>query len=448
MTKSPVRSAFLFLSMTACAMVLSACGSDKWFGEPEKPPLAGERKSALTYDRTLRPETDGSFTSFSAPDSIANTAWTQAGGNPSHVMGNLTLSNGALKKIWTADIGQGSRDRLPLTAQPVVAGQSIFTLDTDATLSSFDISNGKKRWSVDVRDELEEDPVISGGLAIDNGFVFVTAGYDEVLSVNATDGAIKWRSKIISPSRAAPTVMDGRVYVTTLNNSLVALNADNGSVIWEFSGIDSQTGLIGAASPAIVSDLVIPAFSSGEVYALRTANGSVAWSDNLSGALRLGGLNTLSDIRGLPVVDDNIVYAISFAGKMAAIDLLTGSRVWQKDISGSKTPWVSGNRVFVISTEGQIISLDKDKGTVIWVSQLARFKNKTERTGPIFWAGPIMGGGRLLAFSSDGRIAEIDPEKGTLIRESKNGQDVRISPVIAGETLYILSESGNLIAYR
>lgn len=434
--------------MTVCAVALSACGGDKWFGEPEKPPLAGERKSALTYDRTLRPEVDATSTSFIAPEMMANPSWPQAGGNPSHVLGNLSLSQGPLKKIWSADIGQGSRDRLPLTAQPVVAGQSIFTLDTDAKLSSFDITNGKKRWSIDVRDEQEDDAVISGGIAVDGGFVFVTAGYDEVLSVNATDGTIKWRSRIISPSRAAPTVMDGRVYVSTLNNSLVALNATDGSVIWEFSGIDAQTGLIGAASPAVVSDLVIPAFSSGEVYALRQANGSVAWSDNLSGALRLGGLNTLSDIRGLPVVHDNVVYAISFAGKMAAIDLLTGARVWQKDISGSKTPWVSGNRVFVISTEGQIISLDKDKGTVIWVSQLARFKNKTERTGPIFWSGPIMGGGRLLAFSSDGRIAEIDPDKGTLIRESKNGQDMRISPVIAGETLYILTESGTLIAYR
>lgn len=59
-----------------------------------------------------------------------------------------------------------------------------------------------------------------------------------------------------------------------------------------------------------------------------------------------------------------------------------------------------------------------------------------------------MAGNRLLAFSSDGRIAEISPEAGTLIRESRNGEDMRISPIIVGETLYILSEDGDLIAYR
>ena len=194
--------------------------------------------------------------------------------------------------------------------------------------------------------------------------------------------------------------------------------------------------------------MVVPAFSSGEIYAIRSGNGSVAWSDNLASSVRLGGMTALSDIRGLPIIDDNVVYAISFGGKVAAIDLMTGARVWQRDISGSKTPWIAGNRLYLISSEGQIVSLDKDKGTVIWVSQLARFKDKVERTGQIFWSGPLMAGGRLLAFSTDGRVAEIDPEKGTLIREWGSGENIKISPIVAGGTLYILSEDGDLIAYR
>lgn len=448
MTQKSMKMIAMALVASTCLLALSACGNGKWFGEPEKPPLPGERKSALTYDKSLRPDSDAQGTSFALPSSESKQEWAQAGANPSHVIENLSFSQAAPKKIWSADIGEGTRDRLPLTAQPIVIGKSIFALDTDSVLSSFDTDNGKKRWSVDVRDEAEDDPVISGGISADNGFIYATAGYDEVVCVDAIKGEIKWRGKIPSPSRAAPTIHDGRVYVTTRNNTLVALNAENGQTLWEFSGIESQTGLVGAASPAAQGDLVIPAFSSGEVYALRTVNGSVAWSDNLSSSLRLGGLNTLSDIRGLPVIHEGKVYAVSFAGKMAAIDLLTGSRVWQKEISGSKTPLISGNRIFVISSDGQIIAMDKDKGSVIWVSQLARYQNKAERTGAIFWTGPLMAGNRLLAFSSDGRIAEISPEAGTLIRESRNGEDMRISPIIVGETMYILSEDGDLIAYR
>ena len=436
------------LSLLLVTAALSGCG-DNWFGKAEKPPLPGERIAVLDYERDLRPDSGKTAPGFSGVEAWKNDTWPQAGGYPSHAMQNLSLKSGALQKVWSADIGEGSRKRLPLTAQPVVLGKTIFVLDTDSTLSAFDTDNGNRRWSVDVRDPEEQDPAIGGGIgAGDGGLIYVTAGYDELVCVDGAKGAIKWRAKLPSPSRAAPTIINGRVYVTTLSSSILALNAADGKVEWEYSGIAATTGLIGAASPAATADLVVPVFSSGEIYALRAANGSVAWSDNLASTLQLGGLTTLSDIRGLPVIDGNVVYAISFGGKIAAIDLSAGTRIWQKEISGAKTPWVAGNRIFVISSDSQIVALDKENGAVAWVSQLARFKDAADKTGPLIWNGPIMGGGRLFAFSSDGRIAEIDPDKGTLIRETDNGEDMRIAPLISGSTLYVLSEDGDLIAYR
>jgi len=59
-----------------------------------------------------------------------------------------------------------------------------------------------------------------------------------------------------------------------------------------------------------------------------------------------------------------------------------------------------------------------------------------------------MGGDRLILASSDGRMLEVSPEDGTIIRETKIGDPIMIPPLIAGETLYMLSESGRLLAYR
>ena len=437
----------LLLSALLLGTGLTAC-SDGWWGDKdEKPPLKGERISVLDYEKDLRPEEGVAAAPFSATNPQGNDAWPQAGGYPSHAMGNLDLGT-SLERAWSSSIGEGSRSRLPLTTQPIVMGESIFTLDTDSELSAFATDSGQKRWSVSVRDPDEEDPVISGGIAGDAGVVYVTAGYDELVAVDAAKGEIKWRAPLTSPSRAAPTVVGDRVFVTTLSNSVLAINTSDGKVDWEFSGLGQSTGLIGAASPAATNDLVIPAFSSGEIYALRAGNGSVAWSDSLANTTRLGGMTGLSDIRGLPVIDNGIVYAISFGGKMAAIDINTGSRIWTKDITGAKTPWVIGNRIFLVSSDSQIVALDKTKGTVLWVSQLAKFKDKEDKTGPIIWSGPIFAGNRLILFSSDGRIAEVNPENGTLLREWGSGDDVRISPIVAGKTLYILGEDGDLTAYR
>lgn len=436
------------LPVLIATAALTAC-SDGWFGDGEpKAPLPGERISVLDFERELRPEEGAKIAPFSAPEASANPAWTQAGGSPTHNNGHMALSSGELKRLWSTSIGSGTRSRLPLTTQPVIAGQSIFTLDTDSKLSSFSTEDGKRRWVQDVRPDGERDPVIGGGIAVDGGVLYVTSGYNELLAMDAQTGAVKWRVPLPTASRAAPSISHGRVYVTTLNNTLFAVNAADGTVEWEFAGLGQNTGLIGAASPAIVDDLVLPAFSSGELYALRSANGSVTWSDNLANSLRLGGLSGLSDIRALPVVDDNIVYAISFGGKMAAIDLLTGARVWQRDISSAKTPAVVGNRIFLISNQEQVVALNKADGSVVWVSQLARFKNAEKRTGPIFWTGPIMAGNRLIVFSTDGRVAEINPEQGTLARQWSSGRDVKIAPIVVNGTLYILGEDGNLSAYR
>ena len=119
--------------------------------------------------------------------------------------------------------------------------------------------------------------------------------------------------------------------------------------MWEHDTISEGAGLLGAASPAVDMDIVVPALSSGDILALRIENGALAWSDNLARSTRLGGLIGLSDIRALPILDQNMVIAISYGGKMAAIDKRTGNRLWQKNISGVETPWVAGDIVYVPS---------------------------------------------------------------------------------------------------
>lgn len=431
------------------ALMLGACSTGWFSDDPEAPPLPGERVSILELQKQLQPESESRvIENYSAPSAWSNEYWPQAGGYPNHSMQNLAFTDAAPQRVWSTDIGEGSKS-LPLTAQPVVVGGKIFALDTKSQLSAYNVKNGDRLWSVNVRKASESsDPVITGGIAFSGGVLYVTSGYDELIAVNPEDGKVYWRGKLNAPSRAAPTILDGRVFVTTLSNSVMAFNAKDGTMLWQYEGVPGQAGLLGAASPAAAGNIVVPGFSSGEVMALRVENGSVAWSDNLGGMLRLGGLSGLSDIRGFPVMDKGLVIAISYGGKMAALDERTGERVWQRDIGGSETPWVSGSHIFVITANSEIVALDRETGAIAWVSQLARYKDSKAKTGHISWTGPIMAGGRLLAFSADGRAAEVNPADGKLIRAWQTERPVRIPPIVAGGTLYVLAEDGSLMAYR
>lgn len=428
------------------ALALSAC-SDTWFGDPEKPPLPGERVSILEMQNQLMPE-GKTEAPFALPEVWDNDFWPQAGGYPNHAMQNLALNSGELKLAWKTDIGEGGSTRMPLTARPVVADGRIFALDTDNRLSAYSIKDGAQQWKMDARKPGEKEPVIAGGIAFSGGVLYVSAGFDEIIAVNPATGDVYWRAKIDSPSRAAPTIEGGRVFVVTQTNTLSALDAKTGAALWDYSGMEGSASLVSGASPAAEAGLVVPAFTSGEIYALRVENGSLAWSDNLASMLRLGGLGGISDISGYPVIDKGLVFAISYAGRMVAIDAQTGTRIWTRELGGAETPWVAGNSIFTITTQGELVAMARETGAVRWVTQMKRYEDPETRKHVIIWKGPVLAGGRLIVGGTGGRMAEIDPATGKLTAQWSVGKNLTIPPIVAGQTLYLLADDGTLLAYR
>lgn len=411
--------------------------------------MDGERISVLELQKTIEPD-DASYEvdGLSIPAPWRNQFWPQVGGYPNHSMQNLALNKGELKEAWSISIGEGSTSELPLTASPIIVNNRVFTLDTDFNLSAFNTSNGEKIWKTDVKDKEEDDSVISGGIAYGGGILYVTNGYNEVLAINPKDGEILWRKSLPAPARAAPTVIEERLFVTTLDNKLIVMNAFDGTSLWDYDGIEESAGLVGAASPAANHQIVIPAFSSGELTALHVENGAITWSDNLSNLRRFGGLSSLSDINALPVIDQGIVFAISFSGKLVAIDERTGNRIWQREIGGSNTPWLAGSHLFVLSTENQLVALGRKNGKIRWITRLPRYRDKDTKDNALIWHGPILAGGRLILAGTDGIILEVEPEKGKVIREWNTGETIALPPIVADGTLYLLNKDGALTAYR
>jgi len=436
----------IYLTAILSCFMLSACSSN----DDEKPRLEGERISILDLERDIT-SSSKSETEINIPQAVTNNNWPQAGGNPQHLLENLTLGadkDQAIEKIWTADIGRGGTKSIPLNAHPIVANGRVFTLDTNNRLTAFHDQTGKTLWVQNIQNPKEKDSVIAGGLAYDSDVLYVTSGYNEILAINPEDGSIYWRTALKAGSRAAPTIMNGRVFVNKLNNEIVALNAQTGETLWNYEGTAETTALLGAAAPAADEQIVIAAFSTGDLIALRVENGSNVWEDNLGNRLRLGGMGGLSDIRGLPVIAGQRVIAASFGGKIAAFDKNNGTRLWQQNIGSSDTPWVSGNMVYVLTPDYNLMGMDIATGDVVWQSKLDLYANLKKRKNPLTWTGPIMANGHLIVMSIDGRFVEFDPKTGAKIRELRTGQDVSLSPIIAGGTLFILNEDGRLSAYR
>lgn len=428
----------------ALALGLTACSSSK-----DKPPLTGERISVLQLQQALEPDSDAADSEFMMPELWGNEFWPQVGGYPDHAMRHVALSDGELDEIWDADIGSGSDKRSRLNAQPVVVDNRIYTMDVDGDVAAFDVKTGKRLWQVNIQPDDEENAALTGGLGFGDGLLYVTDSYGYVLALKPDTGDKVWQYNTVVPARAAPTIADGRVFVVTLDNALFAFDAQKGAVLWRQDGVSEAIGMLGTPSPAASGSVLVVAFSSGEVHGIRVENGQTVWTDNLSNVRGgYGGLSDISDISGAPVIEDNITYAASTGGRIVAVDTRTGARKWQREMGIVSMPWVAGNFLFVITTHNELVALTKDAGRIRWVVQLPSFEDEEDKEDPILWTRPVLAGGRLIIAGTNEKVMEINPADGKVNRIWDAGVPVRIPPVVADSTLFVLGENGLLKAYK
>ncbi|MBT3372213.1 MAG: PQQ-binding-like beta-propeller repeat protein [Rhodospirillaceae bacterium] len=435
------------LLLTAATLLLSACETPDWFGGTEKPPLPGERISILQLDKALEPDAAIADLDVRLPRPWRNPDWPQAAGFANHAMHHLEIGED-LARAWKISIGEGSGSESKLLSRPVVVGDRLVAMDAEAGVSAFRVADGKRFWHRELTPENEDEGVIGGGVSIDNGTVYVSTGYGFVHALSLDDGKEIWQRRIGTPIRGAPTAIGGRVFVITYDNQLHALSSADGHTLWSHGGIPEDAGLIGAPSVAVGGGLVVVPYSSGELFALRLENGRMVWGDQLIRTRRLAPLSTMSEIRGSPVIDRDLVLAVSFSGRVAAIDLRSGRRLWDRDIAGMETPWVAGDFIFLVTTQAEVVCLARKSGRIRWVAQLPRYEDEEDKQDPIHWSGPVLASDRLVLVSSEGYAVAVSPYSGKLLGRLELPKGALIPPVVADGSIYVLSDNGDLIALR
>jgi outer membrane protein assembly factor BamB len=423
-------------------LALGGCSWFDWLTDDASPPIHGNREPVLSPVRGLQID---SASNVNLPAVETNPEWAQPHRDPSHIGGNLA---GGLTKAWSAEIGEAGTYRTRLTAEPVVAGGRVFTMDSDGEVAAWDLGSGKQVWTQPTKPDESRSGNIGGGIAVDGGRVYAATGRAEIVVMDAGSGAIKFRKPLPAPARSAPTVVDKMLFLCTVDQKLLGLNAESGAILWTYQATKADAGILASASPAFGSGLIVAGFESGDLAAVRADTGNLAWSDNLGSLKGSTSLLEFATVRGAPVIEDGIVYAIGFGGLMAALDLRTGRRVWERDIAGGNTPWLAGDTLFVITAEQRTAAVAKEDGSVHWVTDLPRFENPKKTKGLITWAGPVLVGGKLVAVSNNAHMAVLDPIDGKLVSNTEMDAPATLAPVVAQGTMFVLTDDATLTAYK
>ncbi|WP_438826270.1 outer membrane protein assembly factor BamB family protein [Ruegeria atlantica] len=410
--------------------------------------LPGPREDIRPAADTETVETRGSKP-ISLPGQKANASWPQSAGTAAFRTTNAQL-RAAPQRIWSTSIGQGDSRRQRITAEPVVAGGLIYTLDAGATVSAVS-PQGQVVWDTDLIPPNDGDSdATGGGMAYDNGVLYVSSGFGRLTALDAKTGAVRWQKKLNATGSGAPLVSNGLLYLVAGDETGWAVNTKDGRIAWQIQGTPSVGNVLGAPAPVIASDFSVFAFGSGDIAATFRRGGIRRWNASVAGGRRGRAAAQIVDVTGGPMAVGDTIYIGNHSGRTVAFDANSGDRIWTADEGAVDTVWAAGNSIFLISDRSQLVRLDAATGVIVWAQDLPGFvKDKPNRRGPIYaHYGPIMAGGRIVVTSNDGYIRFFNPVDGTLVNRVEVPGGATTAPVVAGQTLYVVSTKGDLHAFR
>ena len=413
--------------------------------------LPGKREPILK----LEPSATKGAGTLSAPKAFAmprqknNVAWPQGHASPSTQVVHAALS-AAPKPLWTLSVGTGDRARNRITADPIVAEGIVFTLDSLSVLTATSTA-GSRLWSRDLTPSFERaGDADGGGIAYGDGVVFVSTGYGVLHALDPKSGSALWKQELKGSGNGRPSYFDGVVYLVSQDSVAWAIEAATGRIRWQLDHLSDVNNMSGSTGPAISEKLVVFGFGAGDLQAAFRGGGLTLWNATLAGGRSGRAVATIDDIATSPVISGSTVFAANSSGRIAAMHLDSGARLWTAPYGARSPLWPAGGSLFFVNDLGQLMRLDATDGSKVWSVDLPGFVSLRQRKSKdvVPHHGPVLAGGRLLLASGDGLLRQFAPETGAERSAIRLGSGATANPIVADGILYVLCKDGKLRAYR
>ena len=425
------------IALAVVLVTLAGCGERETLLTGKRVDLRGEDPVSVDVSRPI-----------SLPAAEARSEWTHLASGPAHDLFHAALRPEP-RLAFSAPIGQGDSRRFRITADPVVSGGRIFTVDSRARVMAHSTA-GQPLWATDLTRPTDPGGASGAGLAVRGERLFVSTGYGDLVALDVRTGRRLWTQELGAAAAGAPTVVGDLVYVVARDATAWAVDAETGRVEWTVLGTPSTSGVVGGAAPAVAGDMAVLPFASRELVGVLRQGGTRLWSATVAGT-RLGKVYaSFGDISGDPVIDNGVVYAGSPSGRINAFELASGEELWSAPEGAMSPVLVTGGSVFAVTDQAELVRLDADTGERIWGTALPYFKRASVRKRTAVYAhhGPILAGGRLWVASSEGMLRAFSPTNGGLVAQVELPGGASTNPIVAGQTLYVVSADGQLLAFR
>jgi outer membrane assembly lipoprotein YfgL len=277
---------------------------------------------------------------------------------------------------------------------------------------------------------------LAAGVGSDGTTAAVVTRGNDVVAFDT--GREIWRQKLIAQTYTAPFVAGGRIFVLSADRSVTAFDGASGRKLWTQQRpgdalVLRQPGVMLAVGDTLVVGL------SGRMVGLNPANGTVRWDVPIASPRGTNDVERLVDLVGPVSRAGNIVCARAFQSNIGCVDAARGTLVWTKPSVGFEG--VTGDDTFVFGPEGdgKVQAWRRADGERTWVTEKLRYRHLT---------APLSLGRSVIVGDNSGNVHFLSREDGSpLARVTTDGSAIAATPVMANDTLVVVTHNGNVFGY-
>jgi outer membrane protein assembly factor BamB len=334
-----------------------------------------------------------------------------------------------LVENWSIPVGKSKNSSPLLKLKPVVKGNTIYTATSSGTIEALDKSSGNVVWSKQLKDD-----VISGPSVAD-GYLAVGTNSSSVIVLKQEDGDELWQAKISGDSLSKPVISKGKLIVKTVNGNLYGFNVKTGEKLWVVDHGSPSLILKASASPIIMDKLALVGFSDGKLDAVDVQTGTLVWQRSIAYPSGSSDVERLVDIDADPIVRGDTIYLASYQGYVGALSMSDGQFKWHKPASTYRNLAIDSETLYMTDSDDVVWAIDRQSGQIKWKQEAFKARSLTE---------PVIMGGNLFLGDKTGYLHVLSTLNGEVLARSQLSGAITTAPTVSGNNIYVMTSNGKL----
>jgi outer membrane protein assembly factor BamB len=333
---------------------------------------------------------------------------------------------------WSTSAGnmQVANKIVPINFAPVFSAGSIWFAAADGTVGKVDASNGAVVWRSNVNKSLV------AGIGTDGETAVVAAKDGSLIGLDA-NGKVKWTAQNSSEAVSVPAVGSGIAVVRFSDNRLYGFDSETGKRRWQVQRQSPALVLRQTNSSAIDTGTVYTGLPGGRLMAISLKTGAVRWEGAVSQPKGANEIERIADVVGTPLLSGRELCAATYQGKLTCFDAASGRAIWARDVAAQSGLEID-NRIVTIVDEGGIVQAFSRSGTAIWKQTSLAKRTLT---------APISVDGHLMVGDEDGFVYVLSRDSGEIVgRVATDGSALLPMPCAADKLAIFQSSRGGIFA--